>query len=307
MTPFGKVFIPLVTIASVAAGIVLWKQPAVAEFDSPKKAVTALVIALRADDMASVKGILGPDGARLLSTADGQPDRAAIQKFIFEYLKGEMLVPRERQWEIIEVGEDEWPFPIPLVKNTVGWHYDGQAGKREILARGIGQDELSTIQSCKAFVDAQREYASVRHGDVSIYARRIASTNDGWDGLYWPNKAGKPSSPLGPDFANAEVSTQAGGGKSKPYHGYYYRILTAQGPSADGGAYGYVAHGKMIGGFGLIAYPAEYRVTGVMTFIVNQDDVVFQKDLGPKTTDVVSGIKSYDPGPGWTKIAERAR
>ena len=301
MTRFGKILISLVAVVSLVAAIVLWRRPAIAEFESPRRAVTAFVLVLQADNTAAAQAILGPAGERLINTADGQPDRPAIRKFISAYSSRATIIPQGKRGAILEVGKDDWPFPIPLAKGAIGWHFDARAGKRELAARRIGQDELSTIQSCKAFVDAEREYALVRRGAVFSYARRIASARGGTDGLYWPAMPGKPPSPLGPVFSRAEISAPENSGNAEPFHGYYYRILTAQGSSADGGAYGYLARGKMIGGFAVIAYPSEYRVTGVMTFIVNQAGIVFQRDLGPQTPAIVSRIKAYDPGEGWVQ------
>jgi len=207
---------------------------------------------------------------------------------------------------VLDVGKDDWPLPIPLVKNAAGWHFDTAAGKREILARRIGRNEMAAIQAALAYVDAQRDYASKDRGDgVLDYAQRFISTPGKHDGLYWETAQNEPASPLGPTFAAARAEGYGFGGQQqspRPYHGYYYRILTAQGPAAKGGAYSYLAGNHMIGGFALVAYPASYRVSGVTSFIVNQDGVIFQKDLGPNTADIASKMNEFNPGPGWTKV-----
>jgi hypothetical protein len=209
----------------------------------------------------------------------------------------------------LNTGSDDWPFPIPLVKDKDGWRFDTHAGKEEILSRRIGRNELAAIETCRAYVDAQREYYALSpQGDPLLqYAQKVASTPGKKDGLYWETNEGENQSPLGPLVASARgggysrVGT-AGGAARAPYHGYYYKILTAQGPHGRDGAYNYLAHGKMIGGFALVAYPAEWGNSGIMTFIVNQDGVVFQKDLGPKTRALAQAMTTYDPDSTWTSV-----
>lgn len=221
------------------------------------------------------------------------------------------LVQQDSSHVIIAVGDDEWPMPIPIVKHGSRWTFDTAEGKQELLARRIGRNELFTIESCLAYVDAQREYASEDRGDgVLDYARKFVSSPGKEDGLYWPEKQGVSESPLGPLFADARAEGYSlnGAGAPTPYHGYYYKILTAQGPGAHGGAYDYMAKGHMIGGFALVAWPATYGVTGNTTFLVNQDGAVFEKDLGPRTAELAASIKRFDPA-NWTRtrgtLAER--
>lgn len=278
-------------------------------FASPQQAIDTLVKAMRDGDMATLEVILGPDGETILHSGDPAQDQAAQKKFLAAYDTYSALVPRDAAKETVEVGSDHWPMPIPIVKVGTGWQFDTAAGAHEVLARRIGQNETNAIQACLAYVDAQRDYASVDRGDgVLDYARRFVSTKGKTDGLYWPTKPGAPQSPLGPLFAAARDQGYALDGPRAtdapaPYHGYYYRILEGQGPGAKGGAYDYVVKGKMIGGFALVAVPATYRVSGVTTFVVNQDGTVFQKDLGPDTAAIAQKMTQFDPGAGWTPVS----
>jgi hypothetical protein len=209
---------------------------------------------------------------------------------------------------VLDVGKDSWPMPIPLVKNSAGWHFDTKAGQQEILNRRIGRNELSTIQVSLAIVDAEREYWQRNPESSSLphYARRIGSTPGNRDGLYWQTTGDETPSPLGELVAEAQregYSRRGSGGQRTPYHGYYYRILTAQGPSAPGGAYDYLVRGQLIGGFALVAYPATWGVSGVMTFIVNHEGVVYQKNLGPNTAAIASAMKTFNPDSTWTKVS----
>jgi hypothetical protein len=209
---------------------------------------------------------------------------------------------------ILIVGKQDWPFPIPLVKKSNTWVFDTEKGKDEILNRRIGDNELYTIQTCLAIVDAQREYAiKDRNRDALLeYAQKFISDPGKRNGLYWEAKQGEPQSPLGPIVSQARSQGYQGkpSGTPTPYHGYYYRILTAQGKDAAGGAYSYLVKGKMIGGFALVAYPAEYGNSGVMTFIVNHDGKVFQKNLGANTAAIARGMKEYNPDSSWTAVKE---
>jgi hypothetical protein len=201
------------------------------------------------------------------------------------------------------VGKDAWPFPIPVVKSGDSWRFDAKQGAEEILNRRIGRNELSTIQALGAYVDAQREYylANPAKDKLLQYAQKVVSSKGKRDGLYYPTPAGEPASPLGSLFASATAAGYKAGaeGKPVPFHGYYYRILKAQGPDAKGGAYGYVARGKMIGGFAMLAYPASYGNSGVMTFIVNHDGAVYQKDMGPNTAALAQKITKFNPDGTW--------
>jgi len=273
-------------------------------FPSAQAGVDKFVAASRANDEAALDKILGPEGRDILHSGDAQADKNALGRFVAAYDAGHKLASAGPTKATLTVGSDEWPLPVPLVKDADGWRFDTAAGKEELLARRIGRNELITIEACKAFVDAQREYASSDRGDgILDYAQRFVSTPGKKDGLYWPAKSGEPQSPLGPLFAKAQAAGYAPGKSStpQPFNGYYFRILQGQGPAAKGGAYSYLAHGKMMGGFALIATPATYGVSGVMTFMVNQDGEVFQRDLGPETVSRAGQIKTFDPQPGWKK------
>lgn len=273
-------------------------------FPSAEAGVDKFVAAARTNDEAALDKILGPEGRDILHSGDAQADKNALGRFVAAYDAGHKLASVGPTKATLTVGSDEWPLPVPLVKDADGWRFDTAAGKEELLARRIGRNELITIDACKAFVDAQREYASSDRGDgILDYAQRFISTPGKKDGLYWATRPGEAQSPLGPLFAKAQAAGYAPGasGKPQPFNGYYFRILPGQGPAAKGGAYSYLAHGKMMGGFALIATPATYGVSGVMTFMVNQDGEVFQRDLGPETVARAGQIKTFDPEPGWKK------
>lgn len=276
-------------------------------FADPEAAVEALVDAARANDEKALLRVLGVDARRLISSGDAVADNAERERFVTSYQESHSLVPDGDSALVLQVGKDGWPFPIPVVRDGSGWRFDTKAGQRELLARRIGGNELSAIQACLALVDAQREYweRSRENSPLSHYARRISSTKDQRDGLYWETSEGERPSPLGPQFAEAQrqgYNVTGGPGKPIPYHGYYYRILTAQGPDAAGGAYNYLARGQMIGGFALIAYPAQWGASGIMAFIVNHDGVVYQKNLGPNTAALAEAMKAFNPDSTWTKV-----
>ena len=279
-------------------------------FASPEEAVKALVEALKAGDMKAMLAILGPEARPLISSGDQVADTQGRQRFVAEYEQAHKLEKVGDAKAILSIGKDDWPLPIPMVKAGDAWRFDTAAGQEEILNRRIGRNELSTIQFCLAYVDAQREYARLGRDGASgpEYAQKFLSDKGRRNGLYWKAvQAGEVPSPLGPLVANARAEGYDGKrarGKPTPYHGYLFRILTAQGPDAPGGAYDYVVNGRMIGGFALVAHPAQYGVSGVMTFIVNQDGVVYQKDLGPKTSQRAAEIREYNPNGSWQEVTE---
>jgi hypothetical protein len=275
-------------------------------YASAEEAVQALIASLRSGDTKAMVAILGSEGRSLVASGDAVGDRQAREKFLQAYDAGNRIIPYGTR-SVLRVGPDDWPFPIPVVSDKLGerWWFDAREGRDEIVARRVGRNEIYTMQTCLAYVDAQREYyAEDRDGDgVLEYAQQFASTPGKRDGLFWPTKDGEAASPLGELVARARAEgyrrDESGG--PTPLHGYVYRILTAQGPAAPGGAYDYVVRGQMIGGFALVAYPAQWGVSGVMTFIVNQDGVVYQKDLGPRTRELARAMKRYDPDKTWEK------
>jgi hypothetical protein len=266
--------------------------------------VEALIKALRDGSEKELLAIFGPGSETLISSGDKVDDRERRVDFVRRFGEANRLEPAGDKKLIVHVGKNDWPFPIPIVKTGGSWRFDTSQGKEEILNRRIGENELDVIQTCLAIVDAQREYASLdRDGDGLLeYAQKFHSTKGKTDGLYWEVKPGEKPSPLGPLVAKAQGEGYTPGEKPAPYNGYFFRILTAQGKSARGGAYSYLVKGKMVGGFAVVAYPATYAVSGVKTFVVNHDGVVYQKDLGPKTTRLAKTLKSYDPDRTWEKV-----
>jgi len=275
-------------------------------FKTPEEAVKILMEAVKANDTKALQAIFGPEGKEIGSSPDKVQDKAEKERFLKDYEEMNKLVKETDSKMTLVVGEEEWPFPIPIVKVGESWRFDTKAGKEELLNRRIGRNELNTIQTCLAYVDAQREYAMKdQDGDgLLAYAQKFGSTKGKKDGLYWEAKEGEEQSPMGPFAAQAVregYTPRKPGDKPVAYHGYYYRILKAQGKKAAGGAYDYVVKGKMIGGFALVAYPAEYGSSGVMTFIVNHDGVVYEKDLGAETAKIASAMTKFDPDPTWKK------
>jgi hypothetical protein len=279
-------------------------------FASPEEAVKALIDALKAEDTKALSAIFGPGSEDVVSSGDPVADKARRDRFVSEYEERNRLEEAGADKIILHVGSQDWPFAIPIVKDGTLWHFDTAEGREELLARRIGRNELSVIQVCMAVVDAEREYAlEDRNGDgLPDYAQQFLSDPGKKNGLYWKAKEGDEQSPLGPLVAEAQQQGYTGkksGGKPIPYYGYYYRILKAQGKSAPGGAYDYVVNGKMIGGFALVAYPAKYGASGIMTFIVNQDGLVYQKDLGKDTEKTARAMKLFNPDGTWKKVEEK--
>ena len=278
-------------------------------FKSPEEAVQALMNAVKGNDEKELLTILGPMGKELISSGDRVADQAGRDRFVkaFEGMNKLVKVNENDEKMVLLVGSEDWPFPIPIVKQGEGWFFDTLAGREEILNRRIGRNELNAIQVCLAYVDAQREYAlKDRKGDKLFeYAQRFVSEAGKKNGLYWETKGDEPQSPLGPLIARASREGYTGKrpvGKRSPFHGYYYRILRAQGKDAPGGEYDYVVNGKMIGGFALIAYPAEFGNSGVITFMVNHEGVVYEKNLGKDTEKIAADVKQFNPDKTWKKV-----
>jgi hypothetical protein len=279
-------------------------------FASPQAAVDTLKAAAEARDTNAMHAIFGPAAHSLVSV--DVVEAAEERELFVQRLKEKVNLFSETDTrQVMQLGADGWPFPIPLVKEGGQWHFDTEAGKEEILNRRIGANELGAIAVCRAYVQAQREYASVdRNGDeVLEYAQHLRSTPDTHDGLYWSTRTGDEFSPLGPLVAQARVEgyrqkTKILTEEQSPYHGYYFKIMTRQGRNAPGGKYNYIINGHMIAGFALVAWPAEWGNTGVMTFIVNQQGKVYQKSLGSKTTSIANAMTSYNPDNTWTVVKE---
>jgi hypothetical protein len=280
--------------------------PAQKRFPTAEDATKALVEAAKSRDASALLAILGSDAKPLITSGDPVRDRRAHERFVQAFAEASRLESEGAAKTVLILGKDEWPFPIPLVKEAGGWRFDTAAGKEEILNRRVGENELSTIQVCLAYVDAQREYyrRNPDGGTLLEYAQKFASTKGKRDGLYWESKPGELPSPFGPAVAKARGEGYAHGQAGAPiaYWGYYYRILKEQGTASPGGAYDYMVRGHMMGGFALVAFPAQYGVTGVMTFMVNHDGVVYQKDLGPQTASIAKGITKFNPDDTWKKV-----
>jgi DUF2950 family protein len=274
-------------------------------FKSANDAANALMAALRSGDEKAMIRILGPGSRDLASSGDKVEDENMRKQVLAAYDAKNALVKDAAGRTFLAVGADGFPLPIPLVEKDGSWRFDIVAGREEILSRRVGRNELATIQAMLAYVDAQNEYAEMAPtGGRGVYAQRIVSSPGKKDGLYWPAAAGEPESPLGEAVASATRQGYRVGGARAPFHGYYYKVLTRQGPTAPGGAINYVAKGKMIGGFALVAYPAQYGNSGVMTFLVNHKGDVFQKDFGPKTAQIAPGMASFNPDHTWSKVVE---
>jgi hypothetical protein len=272
-------------------------------YASPEDAVNALVQALKAHDRAATLAVLGNVG-EWISSGDKVADRATGDRFVAAY-EAKHSITREGDTAKLVIGNDDFPFAFPIVKTGERWHFDTEAGKDEMLARRIGANELDAVKVLQAIVDAQRDYSSEdRNGNgVVDYAQKFGSSPGKHDGLYWPTKAGEPPSPLGPLVVQAAGQGYSKGEKGPtPFHGYYYRMLKGQGKSAESGAVDYVVKGRAIGGFAVVAYPAKYGNSGIMTFIVNQDGKVYQADLGPKSAEQAAKMQRFDPDKTWSPV-----
>jgi hypothetical protein len=276
-------------------------------FDSPQQAADALVAAAETFDVRALEHLFGPALKDVILSKETEQDQQRAKEFVARAREKQdiSIDPKNRNRAILEVGKDDWPFPVPLVKRGTRWSFDTAAGRKQILLRRIGANELDAIAICHGYVESQHEYAlKKRQGyEVNQYAQRIISTPGKQDGLAWQNADGTWSGPIGEKVAKA-IQQGYTTGKREPYHGYYFRILKGQGPAAPHGQLDYVIKGAMIGGFALAAAPAEYGVTGVKTFIVSQDGVVYEKSLGPNTSQVFSKMERFNPDKTWTPVRE---
>jgi len=273
------------------------------QFDSPQAAIEALVAAARSGEKQKLLDILGPDGQHVITSGDEVADKNARESFMEAYDEHNELETEGDDFAVLLLGDDDWPFPIPVVKNADGkWEFDTEGGLEEILIRRIGRNELSAIEAAREYVEAQEKYAALNPDGATppAYAQRIMSSPGKKDGLYWPAEEGGGESPLSKKFIEiTDEGYKPDGIKPIPYHGYYFRILKSQGEGAEGGARDYVEDGRMTGGFALIAYPAAYNNSGIMTFIVNQDSEVLEKDLGEDTDEIASKMSSFSPDETW--------
>jgi len=288
----------------IAAGASGAKAPGT--FATPQDAVRALVDTVKAGDLPRLLALFGPQGQDLVDTSDPVNGRRNREVFVAAFAEGWRLADTGPDRKELVIGNEAWPFPVPLVRGPAGWSFDTAAGKEEVLSRRIGRNELAVIRMLRAYVDAQRAYAKEGHDGkrAGLFARRFGSGPGLHDGLYWPATPGQPRSPLGVLIAKASEEgyhLKEGEGPS-PLNGYYFRILEGQGKSAKGGAAEYVVAGEMSGGFALVAWPVHYGATGIMTFVVNQDGVGYEKDLGPDTQATVAQLTRYDPDGTWGTV-----
>jgi len=275
-------------------------------FASPQQAVEALVTAAGKGDPQDLLKIFGPAGRDLVSSGDPIADKDADARFVAHYGKRHEILMEAGGKATLVLGDEEWPFPVPLIRHAGAWHFDAKAGAQEILNRRVGRDELNAIEVCRSYVVAQRNYAYAKE-DARIsreYARKFVSTSGQHDGLYWPARPGEVESPIGPEMAAARAEGYGGtdqrpATQNQPYHGYFYKILERQGPAAPGGARNYLVDGHMTDGFALLAFPAKYGDSGITTFIVNQDGLVYEKDLGRDTATIATAITEFDPDLTW--------
>jgi hypothetical protein len=302
-------FAALVLLAGVSATALFSASRTFAQesaqqtFATAQQAVDALVAATRKDDVAALQQLLGPNAASLISSGDETQDRNDRAHFVTLYEAHHRLLPAGTAKMTLLVGKNEWPLPIPLVKSADVWKFDSTEGAQELLYQRIGTNELAALKVGEAIRQAQLAYAATGHDDnpPGAYAQRFRSKPGTQSGLYWPVAAGEPESPAGPLVADSEAEGYEQGTRH-PYHGYYFRILKAQGPNAHGGAKDYVVDGRMTGGFAILAYPAEYGASGVMTFLVSQNGHVFQKDIGSSTAETAKAITAFDPDSSWTRV-----
>jgi Protein of unknown function (DUF2950) len=278
-------------------------------FSTADDAVQALVQAAADHNQDELLAVLGADGKELVYSGDDVQDQAGMKAFVKAYKAKHAMLKESAQKRILQVGSSDWRFPIPVVNTNGKWQFDTAAGKQELLYRRIGHNELGAIAACRGYIDAQNDYAAVGHDGLppGIYAHRLMSSPGKQDGLYWETPENEPTSPAGPLLADASAEgyTAKGlGGKAQPYHGYFYRVLKAQGAAAKGGAKGYLVDGQLTQGVALVAFPAQYRVSGVMTFVINQHGVVYQKDLGEDTAAIAQVMTEYNPDKSWQKVID---
>jgi len=297
---------PATQVAAATASAAAGKATTQKSFATPQEAVKALVDAVRAGNANDVLAIIGQGSKSWLLSGDKVSDRAEWKRFLDAYDRKNSIRTEGDSKAVLEAGDGDWSFPAPLIKRGDRWVFDVEAGREEVLNRRVGRNELDTVQTLLAIVDAQREYAASDpdHNGINDYAQKFRSSPGRKDGLYWPTKAGEPPSPLGPLVAQAVREGYGGAAKTSgpaAYHGYHYRLLTAQGKAAPGGAFNYVVNGRLFGGFAVVAWPASYGNSGVKSFLVNHEGIVYEKDLGPKSAAVAAKMNLFDPS-DWKKV-----
>jgi Protein of unknown function (DUF2950) len=305
VTRVGALFLIALSIMTAPTFAAAADEPVVqATFDTPQAAVEALVTALRLDDTAALMAVFGPDGEDLVSSGDAVADSNGRARFLAAYDAGHDLVADTGSSYVLEVGDDGWPVPTPIVQTDGKWRFDTDAGIDEVVYRRIGRNELGAIEVCLGLAAAQQDYIADGHDGqpAGIYAQKLVSDPGKRNGLYWEPAEGERASPIGPFIALAVGEGYRKGDGPTPYHGYMYRLLKAQGPAAPGGAKQYVQNGVLSGGFAVVAYPVEYQASGVATFIVSHDGVVYQKDLGANTAEVAVAMTEFNPDSTWTKL-----
>jgi hypothetical protein len=305
---YRATFLRLAALAVLVVGcfltLSLAQQPGQKTFSSPEDASSALVAATQSNDEKAMLEILGPDGKQIVSSGDDTEDAQSRANFVEKYGEMHRLVKEPDGTTVLYIGARNWPTPIPLIDKDGTWFFDTEAGKQEILYRRVGRNELSAIRVCQELVAAQKEFRST-HGDQ--YAREVFSEPGQQNGLYWKAADGEPESPIGPLVAAAVADghTKTQEGAPTPYRGYYFRMVTRQGKNGPGGSKNYMVNGKLTGGFAFVAYPAEYRSSGVKTFMVGSDGIVYEKDLGPKTNVVAGTMKEYNPNSSWQEAEDQ--
>lgn len=304
----SKLFGVVVLLASLIlfAGMACAQEPGEKTFATPQEAGKALYDAAKSANKTAIEAVLGASSASVVSSGDAVQDKNNLDFFTQHYEQMSRWAKEINGNETLILGAENWPFPVPLKKDAAGaWYFDSKAGAKEVLFRRVGKNELAAIRVCDVLADAQDEYFSQTHDGDSVkqYAQKFTSDPGQQNGLYWKAAEGQPESPVGPLVAYA-TGEGYGGEKdaAQPFHGYFYRMLKAQGANVKGGAKSYIVDGKMTGGFAFVAWPAEYRKSGVMTLMVNQDGTIYEKDLGPKTTDLVKQMKAYNPDKTWKVV-----
>jgi hypothetical protein len=298
--------IPLVVLASAVPVLAASAKNIQKSFATAEEAVKTFIQAVRSNDTRELAAILGPGSRDIISSGDAIADKSGREWFVNRYDEKNVIEGADTGKAVLTIGNDDYPFPIPVVRKGKVWRFDTRAGKEELLNRRIGRNELAVIDVLHVYVDAQREFVSKdRDGDAVLeFAQKFRSTPGKKDGLYWEAKEGMEESPLGPLVAQADREGYAKGKTevSTPYKGYFFKILKAQGKNAKGGAFDYVVNGNMVLGFAMVAYPAQYGSSGIMTFIVNHGGVVYEKNLGPKTAKLAKSMKAFDPDKTWKKV-----